>query len=261
MRRAFCNRAFTMVELILVMFIMSMLTVMAVPALSQFAKTSKVQQTVKAVTATLYRARMEAMRTRQMVGVFFGDDAAACKTAPTGGVLPSKGKIEIWTVLDSYWNGDFSDGGGCAGAAAPYNNLGDWYPYRYPDRCLTTEPITFPDGVRILAGQFINSPAAPQFVFGWPTNYMATADGEIKRHTITFGRQGAMAQYADGVNSWWELLIFDEATSEYAVISCGEWLCTSRPRVLKFNLDGIYGVSGTYRPISSGSDIAKFVEQ
>jgi hypothetical protein len=243
------------------MFIMSLLTVMSVPLLSQFAKTSKVQQTVKAVTAALYRARMEAMRTRKMVGVFFGDDVPSCKTAPLNGVLPSKGKIEIWTVLDAYYNGDFSDDGGCAGASLPYNNQGDWYPYRYPDRCLTTEPITFPDGIRILAGQFINSANAPQYTFGWPSNYMATPEGEIKRHTVTFARQGAMAQSVDGANSWWELLIFDEGSGEYAIISCGEWLCTSRPRVLRMNLNGIYGVSGTYYPISSVADVPKFVEQ
>ncbi len=258
------SRGFTLIELILVIFIMALLTAMTTPMLFQFVKTTKVQQTVKAISTSLYRARTEAMRTRKMVGVYFGEDPTSCKTPPLPGVLPSKGRIEVWTVRDSYDSGDFQNEGGCMGSTTPYNlpfDGANWYPYRHPDRCLTPEPISYPDGVRILAGKFSNNATAPKYVFGWPKDYMATAEGEIKRHNITFASTGAMAMPIDGVNSWWNLLIFDEQTGEYTLLSCGEWLTSARPRVLNFQLSGLYGPSGTYYPLTNKLDIPKLVEQ
>ena len=260
-RPLYMRSGFTLIELILVIFIMALLTVMTVPMLSQFVKTSKVDQTVKIVTDTLYRARVEAMRTRKLVGVFFGDDPLSCKTQPTPGVLPPKGRIEIWTVKDNYALGDFTDESGSVGGAWPYNNQGAWYPFRYPDRCLSPEPITFPDGIRILVGCYKRTASPPSFSFGWPSDYAANGDGEIKRHTITFARQGAMAGSYDGLNSWWEILIFDEQTGNNVVMSAGEWLCTSKPRVLPIRLTSLIGVSGTTFPIVKTADIANYVEK
>ncbi len=256
MQRTPKTGGFTLVELILVIFIMCLLTFMMVPMLSQFVKGTKVQQTVSIVTAVLYKARMEATRTRHMVGVFFGDDVTQCKIKPTPGVIPQKGHIEIWTVLDNHANGDWgADAGGSTGVQEPYNNQGPWYPYRYPDQNLTPEPITFPDGVRILAGQFWHNSGPIAYTFGWSNQYNPVADGEIKRHTVTYSGHGTMPGWYDGLSTWWSLLVFDEKTGEHQVISVGQWLMTCKPRVLPFQLTGLYGVSGTYYPIKKNSDI------
>src|SRR2546421_362230 len=108
---------FTLMELLLVIFIMILLTTMAMPLFYQFVKTSRVQQTANIVASTIARARMEAMRTRKMTGIFFGDNPAQCKNKPTAGIMPSKGRIEIWTVKDNSWN-DVNDEEGI-GSAAP----------------------------------------------------------------------------------------------------------------------------------------------
>lgn len=262
MKRSRPFLGFTLIELILVMFIMTLLTFMMVPKLSQFVKGTRVQQTVSIVTTTLYRARMEALRTRKMVGVFFGDDLTLCKTQPTPGVLPQKGRIEIWTVKDNYVNNPV-DSSGSGSTSDPFNpagwwNPGDWYPYRYPDTCLTAEPATFPDGVRVLSGWFFHGTGPPAYQFGWPAGpYMATPDGEIKRHTITYNRAGSLP----GGNTYWDVLIFDEQTGEHAIIVAGEWLISAKPRVLPFQLTGLIGVSNTYYPIAKNIDIASNCEK
>jgi prepilin-type N-terminal cleavage/methylation domain-containing protein len=255
------RNGFTLIELLLVMFIMVLLTLITIPIFYQFVKTSKVQQTASIVSTTLFRARMEAQRTRKMIGVFFGDEIAFCKTQPTPGVLPPSGRIEIWTVMDNYANGDFGDSAGSGAECSPYNNQGNWYPYRYPDRCLTPEPITYPTGVRILAGLFDHNGG---YHFGWQNNwgqYQANGDGEIKRHTVTFSRTGAMPGWYNGLNSWWDIIVFDEQTGEHVVISVGEWLMSSKPRILPFQLTGMWGPSGSYYPITKTQDIVTYCEQ
>jgi type II secretory pathway pseudopilin PulG len=256
---------FTLIELLLVIFIMILLTVMALPLFYQFVKTSRVQQTASIVSTTIARARMEAMRTRKMVGIFFGDNPSLCATKPTPGILPANGRIEIWTVKDNSATA-LNDEGGVSAGSGPFNDQGTWYPYMFPDRCLTPEPITFPDGVRILAGEYTLA-AGPTYQFGWAKmrggyqDYMPTPDGEIKRHTITFSRQGAMAGWFDGLNSWWNVIIYDTETGEHQLISCGQWLCTSTPRMLPFKLNSLTSVSNTVHPITATVDIAKYAEQ
>ena len=67
---------FTIIELILVIFIMVLLTLMTLPMFAQFVKSSRVEQTAHIVCTTICRARQEAMRLHKMVGVFFGDELA-----------------------------------------------------------------------------------------------------------------------------------------------------------------------------------------
>ena len=252
------TRGFTLIELILVIFIMVLLTIMTVPILAQFTKTSKVQQAANIVSTVLFRARYEAIRTRQHVGVFFGDTTARLTTKPTAGILPSTGRVEIWTVKTA------GDSDGHDANESPLGSLGAWYPYRDPDRCLTPDAVTLPDGIRVLSGRFfrtMNSPA--QMVFGWDAgaNYKASPDGEIKRHQVVFARTGAMPGWFDGLNSYYSLLVFDEATGEHQVIWVGEWLMSAKPRILPYQLTGVYGPSSNYYPVKQNPDIAKFIDQ
>lgn len=252
--------AFTLIELLLVMFIMLLLTIMTVPMLSQFAKSSKVQQTTSIVSAVLSRGRMEALRTRQMIGVFFGDDTARLNPPPQPGIIPPKNHIEMWTLKTNIGNGWEStenpiyDPNPSAGAPT-------WYPYTDPDSNLTGEPITWPDGVRILVGHFVQMPGSPPQCGFYFQDYNRSPYGEIKRHEIVFSRAGTMPNWYDGLNTCWNVLIFDEQTGEHSIIWAGSWLITAKPRVLPFNLNYVYDLSGGQHALTTYSDIPKYIDQ
>ena len=252
---------FTLIELLLVVFIMVLLTMMTMPLFYQFVKTSRVQQTANIVATTISRARMEAMRTRKMIGIFFGDNPAYCAITPTPGILPPSGRIEIWTVKDNSWNDQNDEEG--INSGAPFNNQGVWYPYKDPDRCLTPEPITYPEGVRILCGQFWHG-AGPWYGFGWQRDwhpqYKPVPDGELKRHILALGRNGMMPGWFDGMNSWWSVLVFDTQTGEHLLISAGDWMTSSKPRILPFQLNTIWDVLGATDTINTTLDVAKFAK-
>src|SRR5690242_2212198 len=96
---AHSTRGFTMVELIIVLVVMALLTSLAVPSLAQFTKTTKVDQAVHSISTALYHARNEAQRYRRLVAVFVGDDVSKLNPQPQPGILPPKGRVELWTVL------------------------------------------------------------------------------------------------------------------------------------------------------------------
>ena len=245
---------FTLIELILVIFIMVLLTMMTTPMLSQFVKQSKVQQACSVLSAAFYRARNEAKLTRRLVAVYFGDDVTRLNPAPTPGIIPSKGSVELWTVRTA------GDSDNIGASESPFNNQGDWYPYKDPDQKLTQTPLTLPDGVRVLAGSFLRS--SPTGPYSWGLNsFNPTPDGEIKRHEIVYSRTGAMPGWYDGLNSYNSVLVFDEVTGEHAIIWCGEWRTSSKPRLLYYQLSGVYGPSGSYYPVTANADIPKFIDK
>ncbi|HYF49294.1 MAG TPA: prepilin-type N-terminal cleavage/methylation domain-containing protein, partial [Planctomycetota bacterium] len=91
--------AFTLVELLVVMAIIAIIATLGASRLNKFTSSSRVKQTAELVITTLFKARAEALRHRQPVGVFFGDDPARYKAiwnSPLKDVLPKKGTIEIW---------------------------------------------------------------------------------------------------------------------------------------------------------------------
>ena len=245
---------FTLIELILVLFIMVLLTVMTVPLLSQFVKHSKVQQACAVLSTAFYNARTEAKSSRRMVAVFFGDDVSRLNPAPTPGIIPQKGRVEVWTVRTA------GDSDHIGASESPLNNQGDWYPYRDPDRNLTPVGLTLPDGVRVLAGSFLRSTLTGPYYWGL-NSFNPTPDGEIKRHEIVYSRTGAMPGWYDGLNSYNSVIVFDEVSGEYAIIWCGEWRTSSKPRVLNYTLSGVYGPSGAYHALNTNADLPKVIDQ
>lgn len=249
---------FSLVELILVIFIMVLLTLLAVPMLSQFTRTTKVQQACSALTTAFWHARMEAIRTRSLVAVYFGDDVTRCNPKPTAGILPQTGRVEIWTVKTA------GDSDQLSADESPLNNQGPWYPYKDPDKNLTPEPITLPDGIRVLAGLYSRQVVGTttKHYFGWNSAFNPTPDGEIKRHEIVYSRKGGMPGWFDGLNSYFTVLVFDENTGEHALIWCGEWRSCNRPRIMPYTVSGVYGAAtGTFHALNSVSDLPKYIDQ
>lgn len=246
-----------MVELILVLVIMAMLTTMAVPVLAQFSRTTKVQQAVQAISTALYHARNEAQRQRKIVCCYFGDDVAQLNPQPVAGILPPKDRIEIWTVLTA--GGDF-----CGAAESPIGSLGDWYPYKDKDRELTPGTITMPDGIRVCAGSFQRvwngGKGAWDNQFSFGSSYTKNSLGEIKRHYITYGRNGGMPGWYDGLNAYYSLLVYDQATGEHAVIWAGEWRASARPRVLPYTLSRLGNPAGKFKALNDLKDIPKLID-
>src|SRR5207248_7977359 len=136
---------FTMVELLLVLFIITLMLGVAVPAFAKLSKTTRVEQAARIVLTALYRARSEAQRYRQAVAVYYGDDQTQLNPQPVAGVLPPKERVEIWTARTSGygWAGE----GILGGFSQPYApDITSYfppqsYPYRFPDRLLTPVPF------------------------------------------------------------------------------------------------------------------------
>lgn len=254
------TRGFTLVELIVVLFIILLMIGLATPVFSQLLKTSRVQQTAQVATAACYQARAEAQRYRKLVSVYFGDDQTKLPVKPPSGVLPAKNNIEIWTVKT--W-----DPSQIGAGASPLLNGSDWYPYGATlgekDRIVNPQPITFPDGVRILAGNFQKNWTGAkydhQFYFG--SFNAASPEGEVKRHNVAYSRNGGMPGWYDGLNSYFTILIFDENTGEHLLIWCGEWRASSKPRILPYALTQVANRAGVWTNIKSFKEIPANIDK
>jgi prepilin-type N-terminal cleavage/methylation domain-containing protein len=258
---------FTMMELLIVLLIIALLTVVITPNFSKMMKGSRVQQAAQSVVSSLYRARALAQKYRSTVGVFYGDDPSAHPAArwvpPLSTTLPKYGQIEIWSVRTAEsWNWVYTDrgygwseDGVTATLATPYDpvantgNGADWFPYYARDQLLTPQPISFPDGVRIMAGRIdTGGQTKLDFVF-W--SYLNDPVGEIKRHNSVYTKNGSCPTY-DQYHCYLTLLIWDVTTGEHVIVEVGEHKSSSRPRILDKKLTHINGAPLTdYKAISS----------
>jgi prepilin-type N-terminal cleavage/methylation domain-containing protein len=250
------RRGFTLIELLLVLLIISLLVAVGVPVLSRLVKTSKVQQAIAAVKTALWQARTGAQAHQTVAAVFYGDDTSGLRTQPLDGVLPEKGKMEVWTVFTA--NVHVSEPRNVIGAGtAP-----SWYPYHLKDKCLTPQAISLPEGVRVLSGWYNSAVAGErEFNFNWTrTNPVIkntgvhAAIGEIKRHCTPFWRSG---------NGVWQfeapyLLIFEESTGEHVIVLASDQygsMKTSRPRIVTRHLTHFCGAR-----LATFADLKKLVD-
>jgi type II secretory pathway pseudopilin PulG len=243
---------FTLIELVLVMFIVMLLSVMAVPSFSMFAKTSKLDQTIKVVLSALKQARVTAINERRVTAVLYGDDFAGINPKPLSGVLPEKGRIEVWTMLD------------CGSFGKPYMPdltmatiwVSPWYPYRFKDVPITPEAMTVPDGVRVVTGSFDTTKS--DFNYGGPgwTCYKKDPIGEILRHESIFDQTGCKPLHA-GYGGFECVLVFEVSTGNHAVIqTCGSWYSGYvRPRIISTKIKSIGGV-----PLANARDLGKRID-
>jgi type II secretory pathway pseudopilin PulG len=258
---------FTMIELIVVLLIMVMLTSMIVPMFSKMMKSSKVQQAAQSVVSALYRARALAQKYRSTVAVFYGDDPSCHPAArwqpPLSTTLPKYGQIEIWSVRTAEsWNWVYSDrgygwseDGVTATLATPFDpatgwgNGADWFPYYARDQLLTPQPMSFPEGVRIIAGRIYTNGQTQQDLEFW--SYDNSPLGEIKRHNSVYTKNGSCPTY-DQYHCYLTLVIWDVATGDHVIVEVGEHKSSSRPRVFDKKLSHINGVPLTdYKQINT----------
>lgn len=265
------HRAFTLIEVLFVLFIAVLLTAIGVPQLSKFMKTSRVQSTAKTVLSALTQARLDALRYKSTVGVFFGDDPAPHKAAgiwlsPLKDVLPKYGNIEIWTV-DNYTvvsSGmfDYSDRGQNwkedmfnASCTQPFDPLNppDFkpankaIPFYKTTNPLSPEPLTFVDGVRIISGTYVDGAGIRNFKWDqYGVNSLQYPAGksakcEIKRHNVVYTRNGSSPDNESNY-SYRFILVYDVSTGDHVVIQCAEWKSLSRPKIL-VNSQGNYSLT------------------
>lgn len=238
---------FTLLELLLVLFIMTLLGAVATPLMSKLLKRSRVQSAANTVLTSLYDARLMAQRCRSTVAVFFGDAATRLDPPPLAGVLPPYGQIETWRVKTQApaagwsafgdWNSRLDDQLSASDFGRPYDpddpagSPPDWYPFYFKDLPLQPQPLSFPDGVRVLSGIYCTntSGSTRRFFFA---HYRKSALGELKRHQVVFNRNGAAAGDTSGMGNHLGLLVFDTVTGEHLVIQLGRWYHSARPRVL-----------------------------
>jgi len=225
---------FTMVELVLVLFLIVLLTAMAVPSFAALTKTSKLDQTTKAVFSALKQARTAALNMRRVVAVMYGDDFSNITPQPVSGALPGKGEIELWTMLDGGHHEIPYQPDIIPGPSYP----ADWYPYRFPDVPVTPSAITFPDGVRVISGEFDTN--ALNFNFG--AKYKKDSRGEIIRHQTVFAHDGGKPAWHSSACS--TVLIFEQTTGAHCVILTGaDWNAYLRPRIICTAIKQIGGVN------------------
>ena len=216
-------RGFTLIEILIVMFIMSLVFGVGVVSFSRLAKTSRMQQAVEAVMTALWNTRSQAQTYRTVACLYYGDDIAGLKTKPLPGVLPRWGEMEIWTV-------------GTTGSQRPANVMASgsppaWYPYHFKEKCLTPQPLTLPENIRVQAGRYTRTYSTRTFDFPDMVNTGAQAAiGELRRHNTPFWRTG------NGMWAWDnpDVLIWDPTTGEHVVIHACEtygWSRNSRPRI------------------------------
>ncbi len=222
-------------------------------------KTSRVQQASQQVLTMLWHARSEAERYRDPVVVFFGDDPALLPVQPIAGVMPAKGRMEIWsckrginaTEDDRLWD-----------EAPPYwvenptSQCPNWYPHRTKMNDLTPVAGTLPDGVRIMCGTFLNG-----YVY-WlpPTNfdhefrclgYRQDPIGELKRHQIAYGRNGALAY-----QSYDLIIVYEEVSGDYQLIQVATGGMATRPKLIPDRLKTVGG-----KPLTNQKDLPKLLSQ
>lgn len=95
-------RGFTMAEILVVMAIMVILATLAVPALSVITGARSIEAANNLVSASLSRARAEAISRQQTVGLAIYFDAEKQRTA-----LGLVGTAQQWTAGTSYQRGDY----------------------------------------------------------------------------------------------------------------------------------------------------------
>jgi prepilin-type N-terminal cleavage/methylation domain-containing protein len=247
------SSGFTLIELLIVIVIIAMMLVLITPTLMRTLTSSRVKQTCSIVFAALFRARSEALRHREPVAVFYGDDPtrlAAAWAPPLSDVLPANGSINAWTVKTS--SGTWADStSGNTYTNRNTDNTGDpyggdrnkpvypdgttaplgTYPFYIRQRPLNTVDLTFDQGVRIITGWYNEAAGG---IRNWNNNHNwggMTPVYEIKRHNSVYSRSGAIITYG-GSSSAKYILIYDKATGENCVIDYAEWRAVSRPRII-----------------------------
>ncbi|MCW8129144.1 MAG: prepilin-type N-terminal cleavage/methylation domain-containing protein [Planctomycetota bacterium] len=235
-------RAFTLVEMLVVLTIILLLAGVAAPVFSAFAKSSTLDQATKVVFSALRQARVTAINDRRVTAVMYGDDLAGIEPKPLAGVLPSRNQIEVWTVLDA---GHFS---------YPYmpdlpsaqHWTSPWYPYRFKDVPVTPEPMTIPEGARVIAGLYDKNTANFHFGGGGWTCYKKDSIGEILRHQTVFDPTGCKPLHG-GYGGFDHVLVFVPSTGALAVIqtSASWYNGYFRPRVVSQRLDRVGGLALT----------------
>lgn len=235
------GRGFTLIELLVVLLIIMLLMSVGVPVFSQFFKSSRIQQASEAVYTSLFNARSNAQRARGFASVYFGDDVQRLAVQPKVGVLPAYGSIETWSVkgqpgdllIDNFepWAPGYSSGW----------PPGYWYPFNVKLTLLTPNSVSFPNGIRVIAGKYSRfwDSTSIDFVsrFAFPY-YKRDSVGELKRHSVTFTRTGRTAGFGEKYNYTF-VLVFDAATGEHRVIDSGSWYSNARPRILPYGLTHI----------------------
>ncbi|HYF51220.1 MAG TPA: prepilin-type N-terminal cleavage/methylation domain-containing protein [Planctomycetota bacterium] len=240
-------RAFTLVELLVVLVVMGLLLVMAVPVFSRLNRASSLQQATTIVISAMWEARSMAQRDRVLVGVLFGCDRTIAP-APVEGPqfrLPARGQIEIWEMRTVSSNGLTPHCPETNNAHVP-----DWYPCRFPIRKLTTHPYVLPEGIRVVAGN-----ASSWWDNGWKygfkhDTYKKDPVGVWRRQVIPYTRHGSHCGFYGNV------VIFDEYTGNCVVITGGNWWTgTQRPKVLCRSLDQING-----QPLINKFDLGRLLD-
>jgi prepilin-type N-terminal cleavage/methylation domain-containing protein len=255
-RQRTAPKGFTLLELIVVTLVILLMIGVAAPMFSKLVKTSRVQQTVNTVMTSLWHARSEAMRYRSNVAVLYGPDRFKCNPPPLDiptRQLPAKGKIEIWTVKA----GDSDSLGAGWGCYSPgFNPTPDWYPFSFPERDLTPQDFTYPDGVRIVCGRVAtwwNSSTDNGTLFENKA-FKKDSIGQWKRYTSVYSRTGGHVSY-DLSNAYDHVMVFDEASGDYALVKVGEWKASTRPRIITAKLKKVCGKTlQTYRDIPVAID-------
>lgn len=239
-------RGFTLVEMVLVLFIIVLLATMATPTFSMFLKSTRVQETARTVLSTCNKARAEAQRYRTIVAVLIGDDTGGLKTKPYAGDLPPRGQMEIWAIKLAY-NDAVSQLSFTPYCVETPGSTPNWYSYRAKAKLLSPEPIKFNADVRVLTGWFKHDSTAGTNYFYFPiyknTGSWQAQAGEFKRHCTAYDKRGGSCAY-DQRNNMKYILVFDPTTGESLVIQAGVWQGSARPRILPFQLSHIQQPGG-----------------
>lgn len=230
------SRGFTMIELLLVMFIIALLTSTGAPLFSRMVQGSRVAQGVACVETGLFLARSEAQNLRLHVAVYYGDDLKArMNIQPSPNPIPAPGAIEVWTVKGTSGYGSFGGYGQTSPMTAPDVS----YPFKDRVKLINKQPITLPPNVRVIAGRFrrVWNGSSYNCVFDFP-NYRKDNIGEIKRHHTVFSQRGGLVRN-DCAYAYNHLLVFDETSGEHAVIEAGRCQTATRPHTMPYHLTHI----------------------
>ncbi len=219
-------RGFSFVELMVVLFVIALMTTVVAPAFSSLIKGTKLKQATEAVMGAVYRARHEAQIRRTQTAfaggaipttpvIFFGEDTTQpLAVQPSTGILPPYGQIEIWTA--SYSNTAW-------GSSANPTHCFDtkWH-------CLSPQPITFLDPIRILVGSYhdMNPKLHNDILFSFGDTYTTDGNpskGEVSRHQLPFfrGRKATVFDLNKNANLWDipnSVLLLDNYTGENEVV-------------------------------------------
>lgn len=243
------GRGFTLVEMVLVLFIIVLLATLATPTFSMFLKSTRVQETARTVLSTCNKARAEAQRYRTIVAVLIGDDTGGLKTKPFAGDLPPRGQMEIWAIKLAY-NDAVSQLSFTPYCVETPISTPKWYSYRAKEKLLSPEPIKFNADVRVLTGWFKHDSTTDLNYFYFPlyknTGAWQAQAGEFKRHCTAYDKRGGACAY-DQRNNMKYILVFDPTTGESLVIQAGVWQGSARPRILPFQLTHIQQPSGAVK--------------